>query len=194
MRVIAGVARGRRLASPVGQTTRPTSDRVKEAWFSALAPRLVGASVADLYAGSGGLGIEALSRGAAHATFVETDHGALAVIRDNLATTGLGDAADVIGRDVAMVLSGQPPGVPWDVVLADPPYDVDDGQLTAILTALVGHLADDAIVCLERSARSADPPWPPELRPDRVRKYGDTVLHAAVVVRPATTGAPPATP
>jgi len=122
VRVIAGIAKGRRLAAPPGSATRPTADRVKEALFSSLLPILGGASVLDLYAGSGALGIEALSRGAAHCTFIERDRTALRTLRDNLDALDLNDRARVVPGD-AMVLCR---GIEADLVLADPPYGFDE--------------------------------------------------------------------
>ncbi len=181
MRVIAGTAKGHRLAAPPGRGTRPTSDRVREALFSSLQPRLRGARVADLYAGSGALGIEALSRGAAAVTFVERDARVQRVLRENLEHTGLGDRADLLVSDVAEVLRDGPPGAPFDVALLDPPYRTDRQGLLEVLELLVDHLALDALVVVERSTRSPDPEWPPRLRPGRVRRYGDTSLHEATV-------------
>ena len=177
MRVIAGTARGRRLEAPRGAAVRPTTDRVKEALFSILQPRLRGAVVCDLYAGSGALGIEALSRGAASVTFVESDRRALEAIRANLDATGLAAAADVrrahLPQAVAVLVG------PYDIVLADPPYDFDDESLAALLQQVTGLLAEGAILVLERDRRSDAPPWPAELSPLPPRRYGDTTLHLA---------------
>lgn len=125
MRVVAGSSRGRRLVAPEGTSTRPTSDRVREAVFNALGSldAIDGATVADLFAGTGALGIEALSRGAAHATFVERDRRALAALRANLDATGLGDRATVVAGDVERWVDDEvAAGRRVDVVLADPPY------------------------------------------------------------------------
>lgn len=181
MRVIAGTAKGHRLAVPPGRGTRPTSDRVREALFSSLQPRLRGARVADLYAGSGALGIEALSRGAAAVTFVERDARVHRVLRENLDHTGLGDRADVLVGDVAQALRAGPPGAPFDIALLDPPYRTDSRGMLEVLELLVDHLAPDALVVVERSTRSPGPGWPSRLRPGRVRRYGDTSLHEATV-------------
>lgn len=181
MRVIAGEAGGRRLVAPRGERTRPTADRVKEALFSSLAPRLAGASVIDLYAGSGALAIEALSRGADHATLVEKARPALDSIRDNLAATGLADRAEVVTADVTTALAGQPAGAPFSLALLDPPYAIDAATLTAVLAALARHLDPDALVVVEASRHGAPVIWPPSLRAERERGYGDTVLHTAVL-------------
>lgn len=178
MRVIAGVAKGRRLVAPKGDRTRPTSDRVKESWFSTLQPVLGGAHVLDLYAGSGALGLEALSRGAAAVTFVEKDRRALEALRTNLAAVDL-PGATVIGRDVHLVLAESLTDAPFDVVVADPPYRTDEAELTRLLAALVRHLAPEAVVTFERGRREPAPTWPGELIPDDPRRYGDTTLHRA---------------
>lgn len=180
MRVIAGIAKGRRLTAPAGDRTRPTSDRVKEALFSSLMPRLPGARVLDLFAGSGALGIEALSRGADHVTFVERAGRALAALRQNLEVTGLVGGADVVTRDVRAALEQGEVAGPFDVVLADPPYAIDRGELRELLALLVPHLADDAIVVLELATRGDEPLWPAGMLAERARRYGDTTLYEAV--------------
>lgn len=180
-RIIAGVAGGRRIAVPA-RGTRPTSDRVREALFSALAadPGLDGAAVLDLCAGSGALGLEALSRGAAHATFVEADRRAAGVLRRNVADLGLAGAV-VLAAPAATVLAGPAPRE-HDVVLVDPPYDVPDREVAGWLAAADAHgwLAPDAVVVVERGARSGTFAWPQPLRGVRERRYGDTVLHVAL--------------
>jgi len=136
-RIIAGEAGGRRLSVPPGDGVRPTSDRVKESVFSALGPaRLVGARVLDLYAGSGALGLEALSRGAAGALLVERDAAAARAIRANIATLGFGDRATLRVAAVAAVLGGPGPTAPFDLVLLDPPYDTSASELEAALLAV----------------------------------------------------------
>ncbi len=194
MRVVAGTAKGRRLTAPRGERTRPTADRVKEALFSSLQPRLPGARVLDCYAGSGALGIEALSRGAAHATFVEQGRRALDALRQNLEVTDLGGRASVVAGDVGQVLRDAPPGAPFNVVCCDPPYAIDPDVLAGVLAALVDHLAPDAIVTIEADRRAPDPAWPQGMLADRTRRYGDTVLHVArATSTPGTDGEPPAT-
>jgi 16S rRNA (guanine966-N2)-methyltransferase len=179
-RIVAGTAGGRRLAVPP-RGTRPTSERVREALFSAVqaAIDLAGARVLDLYAGSGALGIEALSRGAAEATFVESDRSALAVLERNVVTVGL-PGAELRRGTVRSVLAGAP-GRPYDLVLADPPYDLAGPELAAMLGALVegGWTRPDTVVVVERARRSGPPDWPEPLRPSKVRRYGDTELHWA---------------
>jgi 16S rRNA (guanine966-N2)-methyltransferase len=181
VRVIAGAAKGRRLVAPSGDGTRPTSDRVKEAWFSSLQPVLPGARVLDLYAGSGALGLEALSRGAAAVTFVEKGREALAALRTNLAAVGL-PGTTVLARDVRTALAGDLADAPFDVVVADPPYRLAEDEVTAVLGALVRHLAAGAIVTFERGRREPVPSWPPELGEAEARRYGDTTLHRATLL------------
>ncbi|HET9143443.1 16S rRNA (guanine(966)-N(2))-methyltransferase RsmD [Actinophytocola sp.] len=177
-RIVAGAAGGRRLAVPP-RGTRPTSERVREALFNAVtaAMDLAGARVLDLYAGSGALGIEALSRGAASATFVESDRSALTVLERNVTAIGL-PGAEVRRGTVRSVLAAAPHR-PYDLVLADPPYDLPGAELTAMLGALVagGWTRPDTVVVVERAHRSGPPDWPEPLRPTRVRRYGDTELH-----------------
>lgn len=178
MRVVAGAAKGRRLVAPKGEVTRPTADRVKEAWFSSLAPRLPGAHVLDLYAGSGALGLEALSRGAARVTFVERDRRALAALRANVDAVGL-PGATVVDRDARAAMAGHLADAPFDVVVADPPYALDEDELEAVLAALVPHLAPGALVTIERGRREPPPAWPAGLGVHDARRYGATTLHRA---------------
>lgn len=159
--------------------TRPTSERVREALFNALdaADELAGARVLDLYAGSGALGLEALSRGAADALFVEADRRAADVLRANVRAVGLGGT--VVQATVAITLAGQLPE-PFDLVLADPPYDVGGRELHDMLVQLAGTwLAPGALIVLERATRDGDVDWPDGYRPLRTRTYGDTALHSA---------------
>lgn len=181
-RIIAGEVGGRRIEVPPGGT-RPTSDRVREALFSALDvdPGLVGAAVLDLCAGSGALGLEALSRGAVHALFVESDRRAAATLRRNVAALGLGDTAQVRAASVAAVLAAAAPRR-YDLLLADPPYAVSNAEIAGWLRAAVAHgwLAEQATVVVERPARAGSFDWPEPLRGRRDRRYGDTVLHTAL--------------
>ena len=175
-RIIAGTAGGRRILVPP-RGTRPTSDRVREALFAALDhdPGLDGCAVLDLCAGSGALGLEALSRGAARALFVEADRRAAEVLRRNVAALGLGGV--VRAAPASAVVNG-PADRPYDVVLIDPPYDVPDAEIAGWLTAAAGNgwLAPDVTVVVERRSGAAFP-WPEPLRSVRERRYGDTVLH-----------------
>lgn len=178
MRIVAGAAKGRRLVAPKGGDVRPTADRVKEALFSSLQPLLPGARVLDLFAGSGALGLEALSRGAAAVTFVERSNAALAALRRNIELVGL-PGATVIAEDAAKAVRTPVAGAPFDLVLADPPYRLPKAELAALLDAVVAHLAPGATVVIERAARDGAPPWPAALSPDSPRRYGDTALHRA---------------
>ncbi|HEX2029585.1 MAG TPA: 16S rRNA (guanine(966)-N(2))-methyltransferase RsmD [Nitriliruptorales bacterium] len=182
MRVIAGSARGRRLTVPRGRDTRPTSDRVKEALFSSLQPRLPGAHVADLYAGGGGLGIEALSRGASAVTFVERATHAHRALLENLHRTGLGEDSIVLHGDVATLLEAGLPGAPFDLVLLDPPYALSGTELQHVLERVITIVSDGGLVVVERGRRSDPLRWPRGLPPGRARRYGDTILYEA---RPA---------
>ena len=171
MRIVAGRFGGRRISAPPGQRTRPTSDRVREALFSILGP-LAGERVLDLYAGSGALGIEALSRGAAEAVFVERDARAAAVLRENL--SALGTDADVRRADALAVLrDAAKRGETYDLVLCDPPYRQAPDLGEALGEALVPVLADGARVVTESDRRAPlDLPLP--LTDER--RYGDTLI------------------
>jgi 16S rRNA (guanine966-N2)-methyltransferase len=178
-RIIGGRAGGRRLKVPTGVTTRPTSDRVREALFSALDSRLgslAGLRFLDLYAGSGAVGLEAMSRGAGVATLVESDRRAAGLARDHARALGM-HRAEVVAQPAARFLQ-QPPRAPYDVVFADPPYALPAGDLVAVLRLLSAGdwLATGAVLVVERSARSVEPDWPAGLLRLRVREYGETVL------------------
>ncbi len=180
-RIVAGAAGGRRLAVPA--SARPTTDRVREALFNVLAARLDfdGLRVLDLYAGSGALGLEALSRGAVSATFVEADRRAAEVINRNIATVGL-PGAKVRRASVAATLAVSPPD-PMDLVLADPPYEIAAAEVESVLDSLHRHgwVADGSIVVVERPFSSAPVRWPDGWTEWPVRRYGDTRLEAAEV-------------
>ncbi|HEX6510927.1 MAG TPA: 16S rRNA (guanine(966)-N(2))-methyltransferase RsmD [Chloroflexota bacterium] len=172
MRVIAGSAKGRPLKGPRGAATRPTSDRVREALFDILAEYVAGARVLDLYAGTGALAIEALSRGAEWADLVEADNGAQAVIQDNLQRTGLGDKAHLwrMPVDKALArLSGR-----YDLILADPPYA--DTQLSSMLPRLASLITKDGLVAVEHASRATLPDEAPGLQLWKRRRHGDTTL------------------
>lgn len=179
-RVIAGSAGGRRLAVPPGTGTRPTSDRAREALFStwqALRGPLDGARVADLYAGSGAVGLEALSRGAAHALLVESDARAARVLRQNIAALAL-PGAELRTARTEQAVQAPAPAQPYDVVFLDPPYDVTDDALREILITLAaGHwLAADALVTVERRTRGGEFGWPQGFTALRSRRYGEATL------------------
>ncbi|HEY2450782.1 MAG TPA: 16S rRNA (guanine(966)-N(2))-methyltransferase RsmD [Mycobacterium sp.] len=179
-RIIGGIAGGRRIAVPP-RGTRPTTDRVRESLFNIVTARrdLTGMSVLDLYAGSGALGLEALSRGAASALFVESDHRAATVLARNIATLGLAGATPRRGL-VAAVLAGGA-ATPVDLVLADPPYEVETAEVHAVLAALTTHgwAHDGTLVVVERAAGGAPLSWPPGWQPWPPRVYGDTRLELA---------------
>ncbi|WP_406839052.1 16S rRNA (guanine(966)-N(2))-methyltransferase RsmD [Streptomyces sp. AHU1] len=177
-RVIAGRAGGRRLAVPPGTGTRPTSDRAREGlfstWQSLLGGPLEGERVLDLYAGSGAVGLEALSRGAGHTLLVEADARAAKVVRDNVRTLGL-PGAEVRAGKAEQIVKAAPPGEPYDLVFLDPPYVVSDDDLREILLTLRsgGWLAEDALVTVERSTRGGEFGWPEGFEPIRARRYGE---------------------
>lgn len=179
MRVVAGRLGGRRLRAVPGSATRPTSDRVREALFSILGDRVSDARVLDLFAGTGALAIEALSRGAAAAVLVEQSPRAVAVIRANLKALDLERVATVRRTKAEAYLRTQRDG-PFDLVFLDPPYVIGVGMLAGLLARLErGALAPGAVVACETAARAEPPPWPAGLRPDDPRRYGDTALHLA---------------
>ncbi|MCX4819629.1 16S rRNA (guanine(966)-N(2))-methyltransferase RsmD [Streptomyces sp. NBC_01142] len=179
-RVIAGAAGGRRLAVPPGNGTRPTSDRAREGLFSSwesLLGTFSGIRIADLYAGSGAVGLEALSRGAAHALLVEADTRAARTVRENVRALGL-PGAEVRTGKAEQIITGPAPEDPYDVVFLDPPYVVTDDDLREILLTLrtQGWLADDALVTVERSTRGGEFGWPQGFEPLRARRYGEGTL------------------
>ncbi len=174
MRIIAGIARGRRIESPAGWSTRPTLDRVRESLFNILAPRVPGAAFLDLFAGTGANGLEALSRGAVRAVLVDNDPAALAVIRRNTTLCGFTDTAQCLRLDLPTGLD-RIPG-PFDLVFADPPYAYT--QAEALLEGLATHnlVAPGGRIIYE-SARKTPPPdilgrWTLFRRAE----YGDTAL------------------
>ncbi len=180
-RIIAGQAGGRRLAVPPGSSTRPTSDRTREGLFSSLVAMvgsLAGATVLDLYAGSGAVGLEALSRGASDVLLVESDRGAAQVIRRNIEAVGLPGARLIRDRVDRVLKRGPGDAAPRRLVFADPPYSAADSELTAVLAMLAtgGWLAPRAVVVVERDTRSGPPQWPAGYSLDRSRRYGETTL------------------
>ena len=180
-RVIAGEAGGRRLAVPDGRQTRPTSDRAREGLFATVASMvgsLAGTRVLDLYAGSGAVGLEALSRGASRVLMVESGARASAVIRQNIEALGL-PGATLIADRVERVLVHEPPADErYDVAFADPPYAMADAEISRVLSLLKdeGWLARDALVIVERATRSGPVRWPDGFVPDRARKYGEATF------------------
>ncbi len=181
-RIVAGSAGGRRLEVPP-KGTRPTSERVREALFNSLETMLDidGLRVLDLYGGSGALGLEALSRGAGHATFVESDRRAAQVLKRNATTLGFHDVR--VEQVKAETLTAAASSEPFDVVMADPPYDLPGDLLQRVLDGLVanGWAGPGSVVIVERAVRSGDLDWPAPLEPLRSKRYGDTSVHWAVI-------------
>lgn len=177
-RIIGGAAGGRRLRTPTGESTRPTSDRVREALFSSLEALLGsvhGLRFLDLYSGSGAVGLEARSRGAGVVTCVEQDRRTAALVRDNARSLGL--TVEVVANAVARHLA-HPPRTPYDVVFADPPYPLPTSAVESDLVALHEHgwLTPGALVVVERSSRGESLTWPEGYEALRERRYGETVL------------------
>jgi 16S rRNA (guanine966-N2)-methyltransferase len=191
-RIIAGFAGSLTLAVP-GAGTRPTSDRVREAIFSALEARdaIDGMRVLDLYSGSGALGLEAASRGAAHVTLVDRDirasksNAALILAR---APRGARPTIESTGAPVQAFLTSARSF--WDLVLIDPPYDLGLPELTHNLEALAPRLSPDATVVLERSSRTPAPEWPQGIEFERRKDYGDTALYWLTAAQPETPSQP----
>lgn len=181
-RIIAGRLGGRRLRVP-GEGTRPTSDRVRESVFNMLAARcdVDGLWVLDLYAGSGALGLEAISRGAAGATFVDSGRRAAATIGANIKACGVSSVTTVHTRPVSAYLAGEPERR-FGLVFSDPPYDLGADRVTDDLSRLTTRLADDALVVLERSARSGGEVWPADYEVVVGKSYGDTRVEIARLV------------
>lgn len=188
-RIIAGSARGRRLAVPSGRATRPTSDRAREGLFSTLESllgSLAGARVLDLYAGSGAVGLEALSRGARQVVLVESDGRTARTIGANAGRTGLA-GAEVRAERVERVVAGGVPATPYDVVFLDPPYDLPDAALSDVLAGLRdgGWLREGTLVVVERGTRGAEWCWPAGFAADRARRYGEATLWYGRASEPA---------
>ncbi len=177
MRIVAGTAKGIRLAS-VPDGTRPLSDRAREGLFSSLGEEIIGATVLDLFAGTGAVGIEALSRGAEHATFVDAATAATRAIRANLERTGLAGRATVLLRDAQRAV-GSDLGS-FGVAFLDPPYDTRPSTLDGVLATIDanGLVDGGGLVVLTRSTRAYTPVIPVHWRPDRQLSYGDAVILA----------------
>jgi 16S rRNA (guanine(966)-N(2))-methyltransferase RsmD len=181
MRVIAGSLKGRRLAGPTWVGLRPTSDKLRETLFNVLGPRIVGARVADLYAGTGALGIEALSRGAAHVTFVEQDTRAHALIRRNLEACGIVNGYVIIRDTVARALDTLRHELPFDIVLLDPPYGDERGRRSTsepndALEGVDAITRSGGLVVLEHPRRRQPPRVTGSLALVRVIESGDSAL------------------
>ncbi|MEU6734993.1 16S rRNA (guanine(966)-N(2))-methyltransferase RsmD [Streptomyces physcomitrii] len=197
-RVIAGRAGGRRLAVPPGNGTRPTSDRAREGlfstWASLLGGGFEGERVLDLYGGSGAVGLEALSRGAAHCLLVESEARAVRTLRENVRALGLPGAEVRAGR-AEQIAAAPAPGEPYGLVFLDPPYAVPDTELREILITLRagGWLTEDALVTVERATRGGPYTWPEGFEELRSRRYGEGTFwygRAAAVTVPGRTDAP----
>lgn len=181
-RIIAGAAGGRRIATPPGDATRPTTDRVREALFSSLESQLggwEGVRFLDVFAGSGAIGLESLSRGAAHATFIESDRRTSELIRRNVGVVGVPEA-NVIAAPAVRALETMSGALSaaFDAVFLDPPYDYGDDDLAGVLELLGQRdlLAADAVVVVERAKRSTEPAWPGGVEGVRAKRYGATTL------------------
>lgn len=175
VRIVAGSLGGRVLRAPHGATTRPTSEKVRQALFNLLGPAGPDDHALDLFAGSGALGLEALSRGVVHVTFVERDRGALTALRTNLATLAVSAQATVAAVDVARFLASLGDGPPWRWVFLDPPYAAD--VYVATLAALPRRrLTADAVVAVEHAHRAPPPDRAGILLRTDLRRYGDTAL------------------
>lgn len=182
-RIIGGKAGSLRIQTP-GRNTRPTSDRVREAWFSALEARsaLAGAHVLDGFGGSGALGLEAASRGAASVVFVENNTVAAQVITANIEALRGALGPDALLRVVTSPVGSflkKPSQQPYDLVFFDPPYEVTTAEVNAVLDAVASHVAQDGLVMLERSSRSEAPTWPVGFEQEKPKKYGETLLYFA---------------
>jgi len=175
LRVIAGEAKGRRLQSLPGLDVRPSSDRLKEALFSILGPNIPGALVLDLYAGSGALGIEALSRGATGVTFVEVDRRAVAMIERNLASTGLAEGATIENSTAEAFACGRS-AKPFDIVLIDPPYQVGLPSDVLVCLAEGGFINPDSTIVVEGSRRKLPAEAPVGFISTSQKRYADSVL------------------
>ena len=184
MRIVAGAYRGRRISTPKGTATRPTTDRVREALFSALSSRLgadLGAPrVLDPFAGSGALGLEALSRGATQVTFVERDRRALQALNANIASLGAEDRVHVLPWDVFSLATRALPGGPFALLLLDPPYRIPSAEVAALVEGLAasGALTSDCVVTWEH-ASAVDLLWPEGFSVMSSKRYGDVAIDIA---------------
>lgn len=189
MRIVAGEFRGRRIAAPKGESTRPTTDRVREALFSTLTslagPNLGGSAALDAFAGSGALGLEALSRGVERVTFIERDRAALAALNSNIATLGAEARTHVATGDVlALAQRGAVRGGPFALLLLDPPYRLDAGEVSRLISALVARdlLEDGAIIVYEHAA-DGFAEWPEGVSAIAVKRYGSTTVDVGAYQR-----------
>jgi 16S rRNA (guanine966-N2)-methyltransferase len=180
VRIVGGNLGGRVLRAPSGAATRPTSEKVREAVFAILGSlgpggSLAGAHVLDLFAGSGALGLEALSRGATHVTFVDSARAAVTAIRNNLRALGVADRATVVAADAVISAARLAPVVPWRLLFVDPPYR-SDLAVRAVAALPPDHLAADAVVVIEHDRHNAPPDQVGSLLRTDQRRYGDTLI------------------
>ncbi len=176
MRIIAGKVGGRRFRAPPGQSTRPTPDRVREALFSILGPAVIDSHVLDLFAGSGALGLEALSRGAAHATFVENNRSALPILRENIESLADGHA-EVLATDAnRALLKLKKAKKSFDLLFLDPPYDENLWTTFMQKVAIHGLLSDHALVICEHPGKEASPSAPDKFEAIDTRRFGDVAI------------------
>ena len=173
MRIIAGELKGRTIGTPAWEGLRPTSDRLRETIFNILAPAIRGARFVDGYAGTGAVGLEALSRGAAHVTFVEQDRRAAALIASNLQRCGVDDRYAIIPAGFAGALARSPQGS-FDIIFIDPPYGA--AQLAAALAAAEAWMSDTTLLVVEHARRDESPAAPGSLERTRVVRSGDSAL------------------
>jgi 16S rRNA (guanine(966)-N(2))-methyltransferase RsmD len=176
VRVIAGSLKGRRLNTPDWNGLRPTSDKLRETLFNVLGPRLSGARVADVYAGTGAVGIEALSRGAFEVTFVEQDRRAQALIAQNLARCDIATSYTIVRASAQQALESLDRRVTFDIVFLDPPYGAADAEVADVLAAAGEHLAEDGVVVLEHTRRRRVPVVAGRLMRSRELLSGDSAL------------------
>lgn len=191
MRIIAGSHRGRRLSGPKGTALRPTSDKVREALFSILGAQVIGSRFLDLYAGTGAVGIEALSRGAATVTFVESDPKAVKLLQKNLQACQLLDRAKVcVGQTATFLARKDRWGGPYDILFADPPYAALDELEVLIQAWRPGLLSGEATVMIEQDSRATLPASIDHATLVRRYVYGDTSLYRYGLSAPDTTESP----
>ena len=185
MRIVAGRLKGRTLKGPTGPGVRPTSDALRETLFNVLGPRVAGARVLDGFAGTGAVGLEAISRGASHVTFVERDRRAASVLAENVEVCGVGAAVRVLREDFERLGAGRERPGPFDIVILDPPYEqpgIDD-----VLILASGWVDESGIVVLEHSRRRGAPDAAGRLVRYRVLTAGDSALSFYAPARPADT-------
>ncbi len=183
MRIVGGTFRGRTINAPSGTTTRPTSDRVRESMFSAIEARGLlgeGATILDAFAGSGALGLEALSRGASRVTFIENDRAALNTLRSNVDALGVGEAVSIQKRDMLRTPLSGIEGSPYSLLFLDPPYRIVSSEVRALVQRLIdcGALSSEGAVVWEHDAKT-EPLLPVDLEVSFSRRYGSTAVTIA---------------